>query len=172
MQKAKSKKQKQFLTKICAPQKAKMQSKDAKSKDGANFWGLRLWPGVCSLSLSLSLSNGVRDLQIHNWFQESIAGRQCCRSLPSRSLTRSTQATSGYSANAPRPFTLNLKSPLQCQSVLFHQGKRLNGGRQSRRQLLKFLSISTLVHFVWKWNRLTLTGECGQCEPDRTGLSS
>ena len=50
--------------------------------------------------------NEARDLQIQNWFQESIAGRQCGRSLPSRSLALSKWVTSGYSANAPRPFNL------------------------------------------------------------------
>ena len=47
------------------------------------------------------MGNEARDLQIQNWFQESIAGRQCGRSLPSRSLALSTLETSGYSAIAP-----------------------------------------------------------------------
>ena len=56
-----------------------------------------------SYRVEQNVTNGARDLQIQSWFQESIAGRQCGRSLPSRSLALSSQATSGYSANARRP---------------------------------------------------------------------
>jgi len=68
---------------------------------------------VCQLPKtgSDSFTNEARDLQIQNWFQESIAGRQCGCSLPSRSPT--ARATSGFSANAPRPLITANESELQ-----------------------------------------------------------
>ena len=70
---------------------------------------------VCQLPKtgSDSFTNEARDLQIQNWFQESIAGRQCGRSLPSRSLSPTARATSGFSANAPRPLITANESELQ-----------------------------------------------------------
>ena len=62
----------------------------------------------------MKVNNEARDLQIQNWFQESIAGRQCGRPLPSRSLSPTARATSGFSANAPRPLMMGsfLSDPL------------------------------------------------------------
>ena len=71
--------------------------------------------------------NGARDLQIQNWFQESIAGRQCKGRLPDyrhrRPLDIQLTLAGHYKGKIAAINTQTITEPVISPSKLIHDNK-------------------------------------------------